>query len=934
MKALKILLSTLLLLCVESGWAQQQISLAGQWHFAMDENDRGVAEKWFVTTPDQTITLPGSMSSNFHGDDVSLSTPWTGQIVDSSWFKDDRYAPYRRADNMKIPAWLQPVKYYKGAAWYIKEIDIVSQMANQPLEVFFERVHWQSSLWVDGSPMGEQNSLATPHRYQLPPLKAGRHTIAVRIDNRIQDINVGQNAHSVSDHTQGNWNGMVGQMYLRTMPTVSVKNMALYPDLDKAQVRVELWIENLGKSARSVALHLAAQSKFTPSQHTPSPLHSTIKVQTGLSKLELTYPMGRDFYLWDEFSPYHYSMQATIDGQESMSSDFGMRKFESRGKRFFINDRPLFLRGTLECAVFPKTGYPAMTEDQWARIFNICKAHGLNHVRFHSWCPPRAAFNAADRLGIYLQVEAGGWCTVGSGNGFDRWVYEESDRILAEYGNHPSLVLYTYGNEPDGANQARFLGDLVEYLKQKDSRHLYTSAAGWPSIKENQYRNDMYPRLKIWGEASPLNASRPRYDYQFDELVATCDVPWVSHEIGQWCAYPDFREIDLYSNAVLQAKNFEIFRSTLAQRGLSDYALDFLMASGKLQTLLYKTEIEAALRTKDFAGFQLLGLSDFPGQGTALVGVLNSFWQSKGYVSASDYYRFSSSVVPLIRTDRFVWGNDQTMEVPVEIANFGARKIIAATPWWRLEGESGGVVAFGNLPTQDIELGNCISLGKISQPLSMITRAEKLTLIVDVAGVSNSWDFWIYPSDNHAQVGDVKIVEKLDQWTLSYLEKGGKVLLSPKHSGVKDEFGGNIKSGFTTIFWNSAWTLRNQPPLTLGLLIDAQHPALLDFPTQEHSNFQWYEFVTRANVVNLTALDTDLRPIVRVIDDWFENRSLALIFEIRVGKGKLLYCGSDLTKSEYREVKQMKKSLLDYMNSDQFEPRDEMSAAKIKSILK
>lgn len=1051
---------------------------------ALDRHDRGVAERWFDRLPQESITFPGSLTTNGKGDRITLTTPWTGQIVDSSWFKSPEYAEYRADDNLKIPAWLQPIKYYKGAAWYTREIDLSEAMSGKPLEVYLERVHWESILWIDGRLVGSQNSLGTPHRYLVEPLTPGRHLIALRIDNRIKAVDVGYNAHSISDHTQGNWNGVIGQMYLESVEPVSIRHLSLYPDIDSARVKVEVWIENLNPTSRIVTVDLTARSKFTPTQQILPTLRRNITLEPGLSRHKVTYAMGSDFYLWDEFTPYLYTMsatlipnstadthhlthgnatsgkpnttsgsaatrtdqidddrtgnfapflvairsdsshygkvlnhagsdnknlrshasysstssdnrtpgngnsnhrirkartsdkkiqqdiisadksrhnhapgdrasdninqnnaisadkslQSTLDDRAAaqvMSSDFGMRKFESRDKRFYINDRPIFLRGTLECAIFPKTGYPAMTEAEWARIFNICRAHGLNHVRFHSWCPPRAAFRAADRLGVYLQVEGGGWCIVGDGNEFDRWIFDESDRILAEYGNHPSFVLYTYGNEPDGANQASFLARLVDHLKVRDSRHLYTSAAGWPMIPQNEYRNDSYPRLKIWGADSPLNSARPRYDYQFDDLISKCAVPWVSHEIGQWCVYPDFREIDRYSDAVLQARNFEIFRETLHRNGLSQHALTFMLNSGKLQTLLYKTEIESALRTRDFAGFQLLDLHDFPGQGTALVGVLNAFWESKGYVSAPEYHRFSSPVVPLIRLDRAIFRNNEMLRIPVEIANFGATALTAVIPSWRLASADGTVFASGNLARQDIPLGNCISLGTICQSLSAIQRATQLTLTVDVPGGSNSWNLWIYPHDNdNTPSGDVRIVRGLDQQTLDYLKNGGKVLLTPTPGALCDKFGGDIRSGFTTIFWNSAWTRSLQPPLTLGLQVNSRHAALADFPTESHSDYQWYEFITNANTVNLTALGTDIEPIVRVIDDWFRNRSLGLIFEARVGTGKLLYCGSDLSRSSLPEVAQMKKSLLEYMNSDAFDPQSNLSEQQITSILK
>lgn len=928
----------------------QKIDLAGEWMFRIDRHDQGEQEKWFLGEQPESVMLPGSMSENGKGDQVTLQTPWTGQIVDSSWFKEARYAPYRTADNTKIPAWLQPVKYYKGAAWYIRDITLGAESAYLPLELLLERPHWETTIWVDGQKIGTQNSLGTPHRYTVPPLKAGNHRVAIRVDNRIKDIDMGYNAHSVSDHTQSNWNGIVGELSLTPRPAVSITRMELYPDIDKSLVRVKVITDNRGTKPVKATINLAAKSRFAPSLHAPASVGSSVTLSPGVDILDVDYPM-EDFYKWDEFTPYYYSMNASLTADKSIHaarSDFGMRKFEAQGRALHINGRKIFLRGTLECAIFPDTGYPAMGREEWARIFHICKEHGLNHVRFHSWCPPRAAFEAADRAGVYLQVEGGGWAKVGDGNGFDKWIYAESDRILAEYGNHPSFMLYTYGNEPDGGNQAQFLGGLVDYLKAKDSRRLYTSAAGWPAIEQNQYRNDMYPRLKVWGSPSPLNAQNARYDYQFDEMISKCDVPWVSHEIGQWCVYPDFKEIDRYEDALLQAKNFEIFRETLDKAGMAHLAESFLMASGKLQTMLYKAEIEAALRTRDFAGFQLLDLHDFPGQGTALVGVLNPFWESKGYVTASEYRRFSGATVPLIRLDRVIFHNDQTAAIPVEVAHYGQAPLMGVVPTWRITRSNGEIYSSGALARQNIMIGNCQPLGVIEQPLSASIEPEKLTVTVTIprsGGVTtgdpegeNSWDIWVYPA---ASSGDgmavgaeklprgVRVCDTLDAKTIKFIEDGGSVLLAPRRGTLAAEVGGDVKTGFSTIFWNSAWTRREQPPLTLGLLCNPTDAALADFPTEYHSNFQWADAVTNASVVDLArAGAVGVEPAVRVIDDWFENRPLGLIFEARVGKGKLLFSGVDLSSDmENRPAScQLRSSLIKYLCSDGFAPRGEIKA--------
>ena len=343
--------------------------------------------------------------------------------------------------------------------------------------------------------------------------------------------------------------------------------------------------------------------------------------------------------------------------------------------RLAINGVPIFLRGTLECCIFPLTGYPPTDIDAWRRIVKICKAHGLNHIRFHSWCPPEAAFIAADEAGIYYQVESSAWASnggaeIGSGMPLDAWIDVETARMIREYGNHPSFLMMAYGNEPGGPNYKNWLQEWVARWKAKDARRFWTTAAGWPLMPGSDYHNMPEPRIQGWGQGmrSIINAEAPRTDFDWsDHVNVHPDAPFVSHEIGQWCAYPNYGEIPKYTG-FFKAKNFEVLQEMAKRNGLLPQAKDFLMASGKLQTLCYKHDIEAAMRTQAFGGFQLLDLHDFPGQGTALVGVLDAFWDSKGYVTADEYARFAGPVVPLARLKKMTWQTNETLEADLQLS--------------------------------------------------------------------------------------------------------------------------------------------------------------------------------------------------------------------------------------------------------------------------
>ncbi len=676
------------------------IDLSGRWSFQIDRADKGIQEEWFSKKLEDQIILPGSMTTNGKGDEVSVNTPWVGSIFDSSYFKNPEYEKFRVEGNIKVPFWLQPVKYYKGPAWYQKEFSIPKNWSDQFIELFIERAHWETSVWIDGVKIGMQNSLGAPHRYDvLNKLKPGNHTLTIRVDNRVKEMNVGQNSHSISDHTQSNWNGMIGKLELRSRPLIRILDLKVFPDVANKKVLVKLNVENLlGKPAMTTV-----QCMVQSSREKLKSVSKEVKLGLLVNEIVFDYPMGDNPALWNEFTPNVYTMEVSLMSgakADRRQIAFGMRNISSVGTQFAINDIPIFLRGTLECAIFPKTGYPPTDKKEWARIFSTIKSFGLNHVRFHSWCPPEAAFNMADSLGVYLQIECSSWANWGTGLGdgtsIDQYIYDEANRIVDTYGNHPSFCFMAYGNEPGGKNHVKYLTDFVNYWKDKDSRRQYTTGAGWPPIAENDYNNLPEPRIQHWEEGlnSIINRRPPSFDYDWSDTILKWSIPTVSHEIGQWCVYPDFKEITQY-DGVLKAKNFEIFQYTLEKNGMANLADSFLLASGKLQTLCYKADIEAALRTKNFGGFQLLDLHDFPGQGTALVGVLNPFWKEKGYVTGKEYSQFCNSVVPLIRFQKMVFLNDEALDVPVEVSNFSGSSITGTAPEWNIADASGKVLFQG-----------------------------------------------------------------------------------------------------------------------------------------------------------------------------------------------------------------------------------------------
>jgi len=946
MKKLSYLYILLTLSNAQAQEVRNTISLEGSWRFAIDSLDVGTSEHWYKYLDDRTIRLPGSMAENGLGDEVTLETEWTGSIVDSSWFTADKFEKYRQPGNLKIPFWLKPVKYYKGPAWYQREVVIPETWTSKRVVLHLERPHWETTIFINDQEAGNRNSLAAPHEYDITSwLKPGKNRIRIRVDNR-EILPVGINSHSISDHTQSNWNGIVGDIYLEAFNSVSISDIQVFPEIGINSVRLMISLKNQTGTPFQGSLELKANSFNTGKIHQAATITETLSIPNGMQEIEVIYPMGNGTLPWSEFSPALYNLDvrmlnkdgATIDQR---SESFGMREFKAVGTRFQVNGHPVFLRGTLECCIFPLTGYPPTDQASWEHVMNRCKEHGLNHIRFHSWCPPEAAFEAADKKGVYLQVECSSWAnqgsTLGDAKSIDRFIYEEGDRILKAYGNHPSFCMMAYGNEPGGKNQGKYLADLLNYWKAKDQRRVYTSGAGWPILPENEYHNGPQPRIQQWGQGlqSIINAKPPQTRFDYQDIISDYQVPFVSHEIGQWCVYPDFKEMEKYTG-VLKPTNFEIFQETLEANHMGDQAEDFLMASGKLQALCYKAEIEAALRTPGFAGFQLLQLHDFPGQGTALVGILDPFFNSKGYISPEEFRKFCSQTVPLARMEKRIFTNGETFRAEIEMAHFGETPLFGRSVLCQIHNSSGTLIHEVVLQKDEIPVDNAIAVGSISLDLGPFNKAGKFTLTVSLEDTPylNSWDFWVYPDHTDPDPGEVYVTDNLDKKANRILAKGGSVLLLT-HGQVSESYGKNVQIGFSSIFWNTVWT-RGQAPHTLGILCNPDHPLFNDFPTEYHSNWQWWDPVSHSQAMILDHLPVGIQPLIQPIDTWFENRRLGLAFELKVGAGKMMVCSIDMiNKLEDRPVSaQLLNSILRYMNSPDFNPETAIDPELIREIIK
>lgn len=898
-------------------FAQETVNLAGSWQLAIGDTAKYTDD----------VVLPGSMLTNGKGNPVTVNTPWTGSLYDSSYYYNPFMEQYRRQENIKFPFFLTPEKHYVGKAWYRKSVYVPDSWRKKHVTLYLERPHIETTVYVNSQKVGSNNSLSAPHQFDVTPyIKIGeRNTIEICVYNGIDGVGVGQDSHSVTDQTQGNWNGIVGKMELRAQPArLHIDHVTIRPKPYARNVQLDVKLSGQSPNLQFYQMEVLIQQENKDSANV---YVSNYDVYSNV--MQVTVPIPEKVDLWDEFHPNLYRMAISV-GDDYYETTFGMREVSVEGRQIILNRRPIFLRGTVENCCFPETGYPPTDEESWLRIFRKCKEYGLNHMRFHSYCPPEAAFVAADKLGFYLQPEGPSWPNHGvkllSGQIIDQYLLLESKRMIDAYGHHPSFIMMAAGNEPAG-NWVEYCNNWVKEMKRYDPTRIYCGASvggGWAWDDGSEYHVKGGARGLDWVNHAPSSDDdyysqilRPR-NYKD---TADNNSPIIAHEQGQWCAFPDFKEIPQYTGAY-KAKNFEIFRDLLAENGMELQAEKFLMASGKLQTLCYKYEIERNLRTSDYAGFQLLALNDYSGQGTALEGVLGVHWNEKGYTNAKEWHQFCSPIVPLARFPKFVYTTADSLVVPVEVYNAMYGDIRGVRVNYYINSDSGKVYHGGLLYSGEIPLAKHTPVGLVRFPLDSVRTPQKLTLTVTVGGnlYKNSWNFWVYPdSVSSASPSDILITDSLDAAAIAALKQGGKVLLT---SAGKVRLGSDVVQHYLPVFWNTSW-FKMRPPHTTGAYIDQTHPLFkYGFPTDSWSNLNWWELLNKAQVMNLQDFPKDYQSPIQPIDTWHVSRKLGMVVEANVLKGKLLMTTMDISSDlEHRVVaRQMREAILSYMDSSDFAP--------------
>lgn len=880
----------------------------------------------------QEITLSGFCLSQ-HATAPNVDTRWTYTPYDSSYYKSKAFAKYRTDSAFLFPYFLTPKSYFVGEEEYIQHVFVPKDATLQRATLELERVHIVSHVWVNGEEAtslyrSEQvglgcRSLGAPHRYDVTGLlKAGQdNEIKIHIDNRLTNVPVGSNSYSVSDNDQGNWNGFIGQARIILQPQTCLYTDAsqIYPDVSTRQAEVVCRLGKGAGKAEKVRLQLETEAGSVVQDIVLTGDSQACRVRLeGLTRL------------WDDHQPNLYHLRVRLQTKrgktlDEYSTTFGMREVSCDEHWCLVNGRRVYLRGTVDGAQFPLTGYPPMDEDYWIQYLQKLKTWGTNLVRFHSWCPPEAAFRAADSLGIYLQVECSSWPNhdvyLKKDNETARYISQEADQILQAYGNHPSFLMLAAGNEPKGRDWVKYAEEWVEQQKSRDPRHLYFAfsvGGSWPWCPANQLHVRAGLRGLDWHRRQPESMT------DFSAAIDTMRVPFIGHEVGQWCSYSPIGDIPKYTG-LMKPSNLILARDGLQANGLLAQADSFLLASGRLQVICYKHELERLRRTPNYGGYNLQALTDYTGQGVANEGVLNVFGDPKGYVTPQEWLQWAGEVVPLMRTKRFVYATKDTLKFSLELSNYGVGELHQVPSRFTLRHKDGRVLMQKSYAPRDFVWGGgqVFAEEKIALADLPLDDAAQLNLQVEVDTFRNDWNIWVYPDAPNVDAGEVYVTNVPDNRAKQTLERGGKVLMIGFN---QVNYGRSIDQRLLPEFWNHLW-MPKYTSSTHGLLIQNQHPAFRHFPTEYHSDVQWWELISRTYPMVLNRMPQPIQPLVQSIDNSYRNLRMGMMFEVRVGKGRLLMTNLDLTSKPDRRIvaRQLLSSVLQYMQTDEFDPKAEVS---------
>ena len=850
------------------------------------------------------------------GKDLNGRLRLPGTLADAKLGRHMTEEDWRTTDDVPQQGALMREYQYLGTATYERKITLSAADCAHPAEVFLERVMWKDEVFFDGRSLGTRDSLATPHVRPIPAelMTPGEHTIAIAVDNTNQ-YRFTRWAHSYGPAMQSVWHGVLGRMEIREANPL--RGVRIFAAAGERQFKVEVPEDFVPSDATLSVEGL----KIVGCDRGQSPWRK--------DRALVTVRLAETPESWSEFHPHLYYLSLTDPKTGfNVRHRFGFRTVAREGRTLLVNGVKTFLRGNVANCNFALTGSPAMTKEGWLAILRPLRDEdGVNAIRFHTWTPPEAAFEAADELGLYLMPEADVWVDgnlapfpeavrphhVGYGHPIDGFVRYELNEITEAYGNSPSFLSLAIGNELGKTNWDE-AAKMVAAKKADDPRRLYFVC----TAREITAADDITVTHKVPKLGMCREVFKPTSDWDYEYVYGKTELPTVAHEIGQWPVYPMWDFLGKFTG-VLRPWNIAQHLKTAEKRNAVRFNRLYHEASAKTSRLIYKDEVESFLRTPSCAGVELLNVQDFTGQGEALVGWRDPFYDLKpGYAKLPAFNTIWNVTNYLARLAKYDWVEGETFAVQLEIRNLGERPIPAGTSFrYSVDGRE-----------------TAVALAVAVAPGELGVVAEVKVALDDVFGLgrhelrfgTNRWNFWVFPRETPASPPLGVTVTADPELARVKLAEGRTVVFTGQgRRGNRDTF--------RSVYWTGSKTWDWVPPLacTLGTHVFKDHPALAGFPTEDWADWQWYHLVQGARLYEIEGVPDDFRPITLSVNDFHFSYFSSSLFEVKVGAGRLLVCGYPIEASA-PAAKRLRASLFEYLESGRPAPMPTMDEAWFRKM--
>lgn len=865
------------------------LSLSGEWRFKLDPKSVGEKDGWFGSDTQFTerIRVPGCWDAQGKGIPGAITT-----IANA-----DDTEPHVRT-----------ISAYNGDAWYKRAFRIPRSWRGKVIWLNIGGVNDRAKVWVNGRAAGSHDGYCTGFRLDVTNL--------VEYDKPNQCAILVSNAPRPEGNLEGcfdfytNWGGIYRDVWLESTETSYIEGVRITPDITAGSINVETNVVGRTDGIR-----------FTVFSQEGKKIASADS-----GKIVIPNPK-----LWSPNSPYLYRLRAELIAAgktvDSVIERFGMREIAVKGNRIMLNGKPIFLRGYGDDCIYPITVAPPASKEHYLKELRRAKSYGFNFARHHTWIPLPEHLDAADEVGILVQMEmpTGAHPFTDPSPFLAQLWRDELQRVMVANANHPSWIILSMGNElgdalNDEAVRKVYFG-LTALARKLDPTRLVivTSGSTTPLPPEEPfYSRGVYGVTPLSDAAEGLSG-----------WIAGHDRPYVWHEMGYYASYPDVDLRAKYTGGAIPFWLNEAAR-VAEEKGFADMLPTYVRNSVRLQQVCLKWSMELARKIPDLAGFEWWTFKD---NSWPTEGIVDDFTDPKRGVDIEAIRRLNSDTVLLLADEPRTARSGEKLELKVRISNFG--EPIKSDLHWEL-----GKAVSGSIPGLTVDKYGLSDLTPLNITLPEVKLPAKYVLHLEFSGAKNEWPVWVFPEARpNPKLPNVRMSSMLSEDVISFAENGGRVLLISRkaRTGLAERSCAEESPDipyplyFAPTYWGAAHAPGGG---NLGTVI-ADHPALGTFPHEGFCDLQFLSLLQGVNRADLDALPVRVNPIVRSITDWRLGANAAYIYEVKIGKGGLLVTTLNFEEglaSKRPEAEWLLQELLSYCASGDFQPAAEIQPEFLRSI--